>query len=136
MSYQPYHGRPEAPSPPSARGSDTSRQAARSVRKTIGTDEERVYSLIARRGYVGATDDELEIALGLRHQNASARRRTLELKQRVIKLESTRPTRSGRQAHVYVTFETFSELFAEVVPPPPVLEEGAMAEPPVEVLSG
>lgn len=49
----------------------------------------------------GATDDEIEVALGLIHQNASARRRSLELKGKIVKTDRARQTRHHRWAAVY-----------------------------------
>ena len=40
---------------------------------------ERVHYFFLARGDEGATDDELEVAMELRHQTASSRRRDLEL---------------------------------------------------------
>lgn len=65
------------------------------------SDEARVLAFIRGRGDHGATDDEIEENLGLLHQNASARRRTLELRGRVVKTTQARRTRHGRWAGVY-----------------------------------
>jgi hypothetical protein len=55
----------------------------------------------------GATSDEVEIALGLRHQTASARIRELVLMGRLRKPGNTRKTSSGRSAEVaYAVGET------------------------------
>jgi hypothetical protein len=89
--------------PPFEAGSATSEAAALSMVDAASTLRERVFDLIASRGKGGTTDDEVEVALAMRHQTASARRRELELLGRVIKTGDRRPTRSGRTAAVYVT---------------------------------
>ena len=95
--------------PPHAAGSATSEAAGESVdRVSMGR---RVYALIAVRSIAvevnglpyGATDDEIEQALNMRHQTVSARRRELVLLGKVVDSGRTRATRSGRQATVWVT---------------------------------
>lgn len=90
----PYNGKA-----PFVAGSATSQAAAERVDPRA---EWRVYDYIARCGPEGATDDEVEVALRMRHQTASARRRTLVLKLKVRATERTRRTRSGRLARVWV----------------------------------
>jgi hypothetical protein len=94
---EPYGGRA-----PSVAGSATSEAAADSKLATKDSDEGRVYGYVVRAGERGATNDEIEAALGLIHQNASARTRTLVLKGRLRDSGRTRATRSGRQASVWV----------------------------------
>ncbi len=96
----------DGPSLPFVTGSETSEAAAGSMRARAPHDEERVYSFIASQGKHGATDDEIERALKMRHQSASARRNGLVLKGRVVDsgLEP-RKTRSGRGATVWVAGE-------------------------------
>jgi predicted transcriptional regulator len=71
---------------------------------------DEVERVIKASGRDGMTDDEIEVALGLRHQTASARRRELELMGRVFRV-GTRATRSGRQAGVYVHATRAAETF-------------------------
>jgi hypothetical protein len=61
-----------------------------------------VLDFIRSRGARGATDDEIEVVLGMRHQTASARRRGLVLKLYVSDSGAKRPTRSGSSAIVWV----------------------------------
>ena len=75
------------------------------MKNVTGKMETWVFGFIKKQGFDGATDDDLERCLGMRHQTASARRRTLELKGLIVKTDRTRPTRSGRQAAVYVIKE-------------------------------
>lgn len=90
-----------APAAPHVAGSETSREAAESIKPDVGRLERLVLSVIRARGERGATDDEIELETGLRHQTASARRRGLVLKGLVISTDKTRPTRSGRNATIW-----------------------------------
>jgi hypothetical protein len=103
--------------PPFESGSDTSRAAAQSMEEKALSDERRVYTYLAGRNLQGATDDELEVALDLIHQNASARRRTLQLGGFVVKTDQKRKTRHGRWAGVYVTWDTYVQMTKEAQHP-------------------
>lgn len=98
---------------PYEKGSDTSKAAAEQKQDTAPSDEERVYHLIRSTSSpkwllpLGITDDAIEAALNMRHQNASARRRALVLKGLVKDSGLRRKTRSGRLAAVWVTADTF-----------------------------
>jgi hypothetical protein len=97
-----YELKPVAPAPHAA-GSRTSYDAARSVDDELPRLEWIVFQTICAAGAEGMTDDEIEQATGLSHQTASARRRGLVLKQRVVPDgERSRPTRSGRRAQVWL----------------------------------
>lgn len=87
--------------PGSARHSATSSAAAESVTASAGTMRDWVLKEIAKRGKRGATCEEIEDKLALRHQTVSARLRELAIFERV-EVIGTRQTRSGRQARVYV----------------------------------
>ncbi len=91
----------ELPWEPEAQ-SETSKQAAAAMLETADTLRAKVYRMIARANRLGATDDEIEVALGLRHQTASARRRELVLAGHVTDSGQRRATRSGRMAVVWV----------------------------------
>lgn len=67
-----------------------------------GTIHRAILDLFEEVGDEGLTDDEIEVRLGLKHQTASAQRRTLELGLWVKKTNRRRDTRSGRAAGVYV----------------------------------
>lgn len=103
----PYNERP-----PFEAGSDTSEAAADSIAEGAASMRARVLAHIKAAGPVGTIDDELEVALGMRHQTASARRRELELLGAVTKTGDRRKTRSGRTAAVYI-------ITAEPEPPAP-----------------
>ena len=79
----------------------TSREAAVRIETEVGRLQGQVLDALRVRGAEGATDDELEVLLGLRHQTVSARRRELVLLGRV-RPTGSRPTRSGRRAKVWV----------------------------------
>jgi hypothetical protein len=82
--------------------SDTSEEAAERIASETGRLQAMVLDEVRRSGGHGRTDDELEVALGLRHQTASARRRELVLKGLVEDSGRRRATRSGRKATVWV----------------------------------
>jgi len=90
------------PYTPSVAGSRTSVAAAQAKVPTASSDEGRVFQTIKVSGKHGMTDDELEVALNLLHQTASARRRGLELRNFVMDSGRSRPTRTGRQAIVWI----------------------------------
>jgi len=87
---------------PYVKNSPTSRAAAESIPVSAET---AVRDYIHSCGSRGTTDSEIEIALNMRHQTASARRRTLEKKGVVVLAEEKRKTDSGRMAGVYVHSE-------------------------------
>ena len=78
----------------------TSREAAQSVSEVTGKMRAAILQAI-REAPNGMTTDEIEIALGMSHQTASARVNELFHKYKAIYPASRRPTRSGRQAVVY-----------------------------------
>lgn len=88
--------------PPHVRGSATSKAAADSVAECAGNLRDRVRTCIADTGAAGMTCDEIETALELRHQTASARIVELVASGAILKTNRTRLTRSGRAAAVYV----------------------------------
>jgi len=96
---KPWQGGPPAPA---VFGSDTSEAAARSMDATAPSLRLDVLMAIQAAGNRGLTDDEIEVKLGLRHQTASARRRELVQAGLVLDSRQRRPTRSGRQASVWI----------------------------------
>ena len=82
-------------------GSPTSSEAHASLgRMALETLRAKVAGFVRSRGTSGATCEEIEAAMGLRHQTASAR--CAELKRLGILRDSgrRRPTSSGRPASV------------------------------------
>jgi hypothetical protein len=91
---------------PYAKGSHTSELAAESMEKTISGLRRDVLDCVSARPH-GATCDEVELALSMRHQTASARCRELVLMGKLERRmdpttgkEIRRLTRSGRTASV------------------------------------
>ncbi len=81
---------------------DTSLAAAESYLPLAKGDEQKVLRIIAARGTIGATCDEVEQLLNMKHQTASARVRELTKKGWIAKSGFKRPTRSRRSAAVMV----------------------------------
>ncbi len=98
-------GGPYGGFPPYVKGSDTSLIAAHLIADETLTLRAKVYFWIYRAGERGATDDEIERALKMRHQTASARRRELVLQGRIQDSDRRRKTSSGRPAAVWVARE-------------------------------
>lgn len=87
--------------PPHEQGSETSKAAAESIARASPALRARVEAYLASRGSAGATDNEIELALRMRHQTASARRRELVQLGHVRDSLARRPTDSGRTACVW-----------------------------------
>ena len=85
---------------PFVAGSETSEEAAKSI--DAGSIRSRVRSLIEDMGCLGATDEELEKKLDMRHQTVSARRRELVLMGKAKDSGVKRRTTSGRKAVVWI----------------------------------
>lgn len=96
-SDEPYGGRP-----PFVAGSDTSEEASDAKAESAEADRTRVLRHIQRCGDNGATCWEVEVALHLPHQTASAR--ICDLKERGFLVDSMerRITGNGCQAQVLV----------------------------------
>lgn len=88
---------------PYEEGSATSIAAAEEkTDESLLNDEARVLAHLKSCGSDGATDDELEVALGMIHQNVSARRRGLVLQGYVSNSKRERFTRRARKAVVWI----------------------------------
>lgn len=89
-------------------GTATSIAAAESMRPHAAAIRQRVFDFIQSRGHFGSTCDECEMAMDLSHQCCSARITDLHAPRigpaRLIDSGRTRPTRSGRQATVWIAF--------------------------------
>lgn len=108
---------------PFVKGSETSTAAADSLIQHSKTVEIQVLGLFMDAANFGLTDDEIEQSLGLKHQTVSARRRQLEKKGLVVKMYNhgqrvKRPTRSGRQAGVYISRRAYDKSHDPVVNTP------------------
>jgi len=84
---------------------ETSRQAAEAVRPIASELERRVYQYLASCGILGATDEQIQEALGMDGNSERPRRKSLEQKGYVRDSGLKRPTRSGRLATVWVVTE-------------------------------
>ena len=90
---------------PYVRSSKTSKAAAKSLQKkpeTLPTLRMMVLQLVKKAGDRGRTCDELEAITKMRHQTCSARFNELHNKDLILDSGTTRATRSGRQAVVWV----------------------------------
>ena len=87
--------------PAYVRGSETSKEAAESIREKAPSMKQRVSAVLESRAN-GLTDEELEQILEWRHQTVSARRRELVLEGAVKDSGRKRPTTSGRNATIWV----------------------------------
>jgi hypothetical protein len=94
MTYDLYDGNPPHVN------TDTSFAAAKSIEPSITRLARMVKAFVIKRD--GATCDEVEVALGLTHQTASARIRELVLRGQVHDGGERRKTRSGRSAIVWI----------------------------------
>lgn len=92
--------------PPFARESQTSRAAAISIYDEALTIRRKIWDFIHDRGNSGATCDEVERHMGLRHQTASARIYELRKKGFLVTDGRKRLTSSGRFADVHCARET------------------------------
>jgi Asp-tRNA(Asn)/Glu-tRNA(Gln) amidotransferase A subunit family amidase len=97
--------RPRYPDTPGYAPRDTSKEAAQRIEPETGKLRLGVLSELQVRGSTGATCDELEQALHLSHQTASARVREMSLKGTVKDSGQRRLTRSGRRAIVWQASE-------------------------------
>ncbi len=89
---------------PFAKGSVTSKEAAESMVPHAPSIRERVYMAVETQHYTsGITCDEVEVMSGISHQTVSARIRELAKAGRIKDSGRVRPTRSGRNAVVWVT---------------------------------
>jgi hypothetical protein len=90
------------PTLPSIAHSPESRQAAAQAAPTAGTKRAAVLRFIASRGHLGATDDEVQLGLGMNPSTERPRRIELYEGRHIAKLRATRTTRTGRKAVVWI----------------------------------
>ena len=81
---------------------DTSRDAARAVRRYGTNLRTLVHSWLVGRGESGATDEEMQSLLAIPPNTQRPRRRELQTKGLVVDSGNRRLTRSGRKAIVWV----------------------------------
>lgn len=81
---------------------ETSHAMQRRALPNTGTVRRRCYEFVAAQGPAGATDDEVQVALGLSHQSGSAAMSTLRRDGWLVRSgEQDRMTRWGNAAHVW-----------------------------------
>lgn len=85
--------------------SPESQDAAEAAAPIAGTKRHAVLAFIAAQGLTGATDDEIQIGLGMNPSTERPRRIELYEGRFIVKLHATRPTRSGKQAVVWLAGE-------------------------------
>jgi hypothetical protein len=90
--------------PPSV-NTDTSRQAAADIAPRLSALHQDILAHIQRSADHGATCDELEHTLALRHQTCGPRLRELALSGAIVDTGMRRRTRSGRKAIVWLARE-------------------------------
>jgi len=88
--------------PPYQSHSETSRAAAERIKLTVGTGRRKVYDFFQHQGIAGATDQEIQIALGMSGDTVRPRRGELVQAGLVVKRNLTRKTTSGFDADVHV----------------------------------
>jgi hypothetical protein len=94
--------RPAEPEAPYVKRSRTSRLAAMSQHpEKLKGDAAKVHAFIESQGAHGATCDEVEVALSMTHQTASARVNGLKASGAIVETKRTRLTRSKRKASVH-----------------------------------
>ncbi|HYJ33779.1 MAG TPA: hypothetical protein VE326_11220 [Candidatus Binatia bacterium] len=93
-------------------GNAESAEANESIEPDKARMRQAVLRYIESRGLVGATCDEVEHALRMRHQTASARLTELKRAKQVVATERRRPTWSGRMARVYAAAGDDGEVAA------------------------
>ena len=94
--YEPYNG-----APPFQAHSETSAGGAQAIAARAPTLRERVYAHIRAQAEQGATDEEVQRALGIQVSTEVPRRRELELLGQVFDSQVRRPTAAGVQAVVW-----------------------------------
>jgi hypothetical protein len=83
--------------------SPESKQAAQSAAPTAGSKRAAVLRFLETRGSFGATDDEMQLGLGMNPSTQRPRRIELYEVRAIAKTKQTRKTRTGRSAVVWIT---------------------------------
>lgn len=89
--------------PPHQKHSDTSREAAEEIRPSASSLRERVFKYIDGAGLDGATDQQIQKALGMDPSTERPRRIELVRERRVFDSGRSRQPDSGRNAVVWIT---------------------------------
>lgn len=101
---------PAPPTLPYAPNSPTSKAAAKAHASPAQIQEEQVFSAISRTKGDGLTCQQVEEALEMAHESASARITALVDDGRIVVTSRTRKTRSGHRARVLISAEFDDQL--------------------------
>lgn len=86
-------------------GTETSAAAAESMEANAANLRGLVFRFLKLQGINGATDEEIQIALGMTGNTERPRRRELFQRGLIAEAPAMRRTRSGREAQVWVLKE-------------------------------
>jgi len=95
--------------PPHQSHSETSAAAANDIKDDARTLRFKVYAHIKQCGAMGATDEEVQVAMGLQLQTEVPRRRELVIRGLVVDSGLKRMTRSNRRATAWVVSGAYIE---------------------------
>ena len=98
---------------PRVAGSDTSAAAAELIEPTAGTLRHKVLSYLRKRCQAGATDEQMQLTLGMNPSTQRPRRIELVRAGLVWDSNRRRKTTSGRQAAVWVSSKRWVEVSDE-----------------------
>lgn len=87
---------------PPTNGTPTSAAAARATAGRTAIDRERIVAFLHRRGFAGATADEMEHGIPMGGNTLRPRLLELRTASRVCKLGQKRETRTGNLAEVWI----------------------------------
>lgn len=91
---------------PVTNGTSTSNEAAARIEPAAGTLRAQALDYIRACGEIGATDEEIQLALSMNPSTQRPRRQELEKLGMILRTSRTRPTRSGRSAVIFIaTYE-------------------------------
>lgn len=91
--------------PPRQRHSETSTEAAKSIKPHISGLHTRILALLKQRGAHGATDEEMQDVLGMIANTQRPRRIELQKKGVIVQAPMRRKTKKGRGANVWILKE-------------------------------
>lgn len=92
-----------APPPPFVSGSETSREAAASIKADTSDLRAKVFACIQSAGAFGRTDEEIQTRLSMGGSTERPRRRELQISGRIRESAMKRKTSTGRLAVVWVS---------------------------------
>jgi len=114
--FDPPAKRTATPAPAIAVRPETSRKAAQKIRPRIGRLQARVFEFIRDRGPLGVTDEELVESLNMSPNTLRPRRVELRNIGAIIDSGRRRPTRSGRDAAIWILAKGERTPGASVIP--------------------